>query len=81
MSITTALLVTIIVLFSVNLIVLVAMISPILSEVKLILRDVRQVTNVAKGKAKQIDEIIDKVVGALGTLGGIMNIWKRCRDK
>ena len=77
MTITTAILIAILIAFTLNLFVLVAMIAPIFNEVKLILQNVREISTTANKKIQMISEVVDKVVGLLGFLDTISSIAKK----
>ena len=61
MSITTSLLIAILILFTLNLIVLLAYIAPILTEFKLIVQDARHLTTLARNRVEKIDHALEEV--------------------
>ncbi|OIP98751.1 hypothetical protein AUK40_01260 [Candidatus Wirthbacteria bacterium CG2_30_54_11] len=70
MTITQAVLIGILIAFTLNLLFLMMYIGPILTQVRDIVKDAREITDVVKNRVKKVD-------GALDKLSGIMNIFDK----
>lgn len=81
MTITVAILIAILVFFVLNLIVLIVYIGPILTEFRLIVTDVRRITDMAEKRVEKVDEMIENVTTALQVVKKITKVTDRMRGK
>lgn len=87
MTFTTMLLIVAIVLFTANILFLIVYIGPILTEVRMILSDVRGITSVAESRVEKIDGALDQASSFIGfaksasKVGGKVYSWQKKRKK
>ena len=87
MTFATMLLILAIVLFTANLLFLIVYLGPILTEVRMILGDVRGITAVAESRVEKIDSALDSASSFMGfaksasKVGGKVYNWQKKRKK
>lgn len=77
MSITTALLIAILVVFTLTLLFFIFLVAPIMRELHLILRDVRLTSNLVRRRIEKVNEVIEKTVTFFRAFGVVTKIFDR----
>lgn len=84
MSITTALLIAILIVFSLILLFMIFLMSPIMKEIHLTMREFRLSTTIVRKRVEQVDGMIHKLMGVFTTvnaMGRWLNWFNRKKEK
>lgn len=67
-TLTEIFLISLVVLFTLNLLVLIAFVGPLLREIRSILQDARQITQTVQARIRKVDETIDQASAAFNVM-------------